>query len=64
MIGCSAHALLEWGKRIEMDSRNRPGVPVDVTGRLKAPEHETRELREANKILRKASACFAQAERP
>ena len=30
--------------------------------RIKALEHEVRELRQANKILRKASAYFAQAE--
>ena len=30
--------------------------------RLKALEREVRELRQANDIPRKASACFAQAE--
>ena len=30
--------------------------------RLKNLERENRELRRANEILRKASACFAQAE--
>lgn len=28
---------------------------------MKALEREVREIRQANKILRKASACFAQA---
>ena len=31
-------------------------------GKLKALERENRELRQANEILRKASAYFAQAE--
>ena len=33
-----------------------------MTDRLKALERENRELRQANEILRKASACFTQAE--
>jgi transposase len=37
-------------------------VPSDVSDRLNALERENRELRQANEILRKASAYFAQAE--
>ena len=40
----------------------RGGVPVEIAERLKALERENRELRQANDILRKASAYFAQAE--
>ena len=40
----------------------RAGIPTDVTERLKALERENRELRQANEILRKASAYFAMAE--
>ena len=40
----------------------RSGVPTDVAAKLKALERENRELRQANEILRKASAYFAQAE--
>ena len=36
--------------------------PADVADKLKALERENRELRQANEILRKASAYFAQAE--
>jgi transposase-like protein len=39
-----------------------PGPTSDVTARLKALERENRELHQANEILRKASAYFAQAE--
>ena len=39
-----------------------PGVSSDVAAKLKALERENRELRQANEILRKASAYFAQAE--
>ena len=61
-IGCSAQTLNEWIKKVEVDSGKRPGVSTDVAERLKALERENRELRQANDILRKASAYFAQAE--
>jgi transposase-like protein len=61
-IGCSAHTLNEWVKKAEVDSGRRAGVPTDLAEKLKALERENRELRQANEILRKASAYFAQAE--
>jgi transposase len=61
-IGCTAQTLNEWVKKAEVDSGRRAGVPTDVVERLKALERENRELRQANEILRKASAYFAQAE--
>lgn len=38
------------------------GVTTEERDRIKALEREVRELRQANEILRKASAYFAQAE--
>lgn len=61
-IGCSAHPLLDWVKKAEVDSGKRAGISTDVAEKLKALERENRELRQANEILRKASAYFAQAE--
>jgi transposase len=61
-IGCSGHTLNEWVKRSEVESGVRPGIPDEVNARLKALERENRELKQANEILRKASAYFAQAE--
>jgi transposase len=61
-IGCSAQTLNEWLKKAEVESGKRPGVPGEMAERLKALERENRELRQANEILRKASAYFAQAE--
>jgi len=61
-IGCTAQTLHEWVKKAEVDSGARVGIPGDVAERLKALERENRELRQANEILRKASAYFAQAE--
>ena len=50
-------------QQAERDSGIEPGTH-DRRGRerLKALERENRELRQANEILRKASAYFAQAE--
>jgi len=62
-IGCSPYTLHEWVKKSEVESGQRAGVTSDVAARLKALERENRELRQANEILRKASAYFAQAER-
>ena len=61
-IGCSAQTLNEWVKKAEIDGGKRAGVPIEVAEKLKALERENRELRQANEILRKASAYFAQAE--
>jgi transposase len=61
-IGCTAWTLLEWVKRAEVDAGKRAGLPTDMAARLKALERENRELRQANEILRKASAYFAMAE--
>ena len=61
-IGCTAQTLSDWVKKAEVDSGTRAGVPSEVAERLKALERENRELRQANEILRKASAYFAQAE--
>ena len=60
-IGCTGQTLNEWTKRAEVDAGHRPGVTTDVGAKLQALERENRELRQANEILRKASAYFAQA---
>ena len=61
-FGCSSYTLLEWVKKAEVDKGMRAGVPTELADKLKALERENRELRQANEILRKASAYFAQAE--
>ena len=61
-IGCTAETLRKWVRREERDTGRRPGPTSDQLARLKELERENRELRQANEILRKASAFFAQAE--
>ena len=61
-IGCVPQTLHEWVKKAEVDNGKRAGLPTDVAEKLTALERENRELRQANEILRKASAYFAQAE--
>ena len=61
-IGCSAQTLNDWVKKAEVESGKRAGVSVATADRLKELEREVRELRQANEILRKASAYFAMAE--
>ncbi len=61
-IGCSGEALRNWVRQAERDQGLRDGMTSETRERLKALERENRELRQANEILRKASAYFAQAE--
>jgi transposase len=61
-IGCTAETLRKWVRQAERDQGVRPGTTTEDRDRIKALERENRELRQANEILRKASAYFAQAE--
>ena len=61
-IGCSGETLRNWVRQAERDQGRRAGPTTNERERIKALERENRELRQANEILRKASAYFAQAE--
>ena len=61
-IGCSGETLRKWVRQAERDRGQRSGPTTDERERIKALEREVRELRQANEILRKASAYFAMAE--
>ena len=61
-IGCAPQTLNEWVKKAEVDRGERAGVTTEMADRLRALERENRELKQANEILRKASAYFALAE--
>ena len=59
-IGCSGETLRLWVRRAGHDTGRREDA--DERARIRTLERENRELRQANEILRKASAYFAQAE--
>ena len=61
-IGCTAETLRKWVRRAEQDEGKRAGLTTDERERLKALERENKELKQANEILKMASAFFAQAE--
>ncbi|RVU80967.1 hypothetical protein EOL70_29495 [Leucothrix sargassi] len=61
-FGCTPETLRSWHKK-HLDQQN----PVIVTAQSQAAriaelERENRELKQANEIIRKAAAFFAQAE--
>jgi transposase len=66
-IGCTAETLRKWVRQAERDRGLRAGPTTDERERVEgmlstALQREVRELRQANAILKKASAYFAMAE--
>jgi transposase len=61
-IGCTGETLRRRVCQAERDQGLRGGATTEDSAKIKALERENRELRQANEILRKASAYFAQAE--
>lgn len=61
-IGCIPETLRVWVRQAERDSGARDGASSAERDKIKELEREVRQLRQANEILRKASAYFAQAE--
>jgi len=58
-IGCHPESLRIWVRRAEVDAGGRPGLTTEERERLRQLEHEVKELRRANEILKSASAFFA-----
>lgn len=61
-LGCSPDSLRVWYKQAQRDAGKEAGPTSAEKARIKELERENRELRQANEILKKASAYFAQAE--
>jgi transposase len=61
-LGCSPDSLRVWIRQGQRAGGERPGQTSAEKARIKELEREVRELGQANEILRKASAYFAQAE--
>ncbi|WP_415205973.1 IS3 family transposase [Rudaea sp.] len=57
-LGCTSESLRRWVRQAQVDEGRREGLSTSERDRLKAQEREIRELRQANEILRKASAYF------
>ncbi|TPE46658.1 transposase, partial [Amaricoccus solimangrovi] len=58
-IGCSGETLRNWVRQTERDDGARSGVTSAEKEELARLRREVRELRQANEILKKASAYFA-----
>ena len=61
-LGCSPDSLRAWCQQAERDTGKREGLTTAEKDRIRDLERENKELRQANEILKKASAYFAQAE--
>ena len=61
-IGRAAETLRRWVRQAERGDGMRAGSTTEDGDRIRAPEREVHELRQANEIPRKASAYFARAE--
>ena len=59
-LGIPAETLRNWVERQEVDAGARPGVSTEEAARIAELERENRELRQANEILKAASAFFAR----
>ena len=58
-LGCSSDSLRAWCQQSERDAGRRAGLTSAEKDRIKDLEREVRKLRQANEILKKASAYFA-----
>ena len=61
-IGCSAETLRDWVNKQAIETGEREGLTQSERAQLKELQRENRELKQANEILRKASAFFAAAD--
>ncbi len=59
-LGMSSEALRKWLRQRAVDHGQRPGITSAERERIRELEHEVRELRRANEILKAASAFFAR----
>ena len=61
-IGCTPETLRSWHKK-HIDKTIPANIQAqDQAARIKELERENKELKQANEIIRKAAAFFAQAE--
>lgn len=61
-LGCTPESIRRWVHQAQRDAGKRPGMRTAEEDELKQLGRENRELKQANEILKAASAFFAQAE--
>ena len=61
-IGCSPETLRDWVNKQAVETGDREGLTQSEHAQMKELQRENRELKQANDILRKASAFFAAAD--
>lgn len=61
-LGCAPDSLRGWCRKSERDASTRNEPTSEEKAQIKDLEREVREIRQANGILKKASAYFAQAD--
>jgi transposase len=60
-FGCSPDSLRVWVRQVQRDGGGPPGQTNAEKARIKELERGVRDLRQANEILEKLAAYFAQA---
>jgi transposase len=58
-LGIGYASVRNWVREDEIAGGRRPAVPNPLDARITQLEHENRDLRRANEILKSASAFFA-----
>lgn len=61
--GCTPETLRTWHQKHIAQQNPVNGTTESQTARIAELERENRELKQANEIIRKAAAFFAQAEK-
>ena len=61
-IGYSPEALRDWVNKQAIETGDCEGLTLSERAQMKEFQRENRELKQANDILRKASAFFAAAD--
>ena len=61
-IGCSPETLRAWVNKQAIETGYREGLTLSERAQMKELQRENREFKQANDILRKASAFFAAAD--
>ena len=59
-LGYGVESVRGWVKRAEIDAGEQAGMTSADAARIKQLEQENRELRRANEILKRASACVSR----